>query len=399
GRPDQRPLGAYCVGQGTPTLMRMKYYSLVAAGVRSIESYDYGPWYAGIDSWGRRFELYGAIRDCQFELGAIDPCLHETTRRKTDVGILYNRTASIWANGNNSSQLNGSFTHWALAHAGYDADFLAEEDIEAGQLARYKVLFLDGPQLRGRTAEAIRAWVEGGGVLFGSAGAASRDQFDRPTDVLDETFGVRSRDFAANAAAGRPKYELRGLKALEQLKPTASPSTPATEIDQLCYQEHLEVLPGAQVILFDSAGRPAGTLNKAGRGMAIRVAALPGISYAHEAIQPPYDADTYLPQAFRAAVRDFLAWPARLAGAARIAAASSPIAEIVRYDGPDRSVVFVIDHRAEPVERFTVELADAAGFARALTATGNPVAIQANADGSLSIALPLNTADAVVLLK
>ncbi|MFH1264831.1 MAG: hypothetical protein ABIK89_03845, partial [Planctomycetota bacterium] len=101
----------------------------------------------------------------------------------------------------------------------------------------------------------------------------------------------------------------------------------------------------------------------------------------------------------RATVRDFLAWPARLAGAARIAAASSPIAEIVRYDGPDRAVVFVIDHRAEPVKRFTVELADAAGFARALTATGNPVAIQATADGSLSIALPLNTADAVVLLK
>ena len=172
-----------------------------------------------------------------------------------DVAILYNRTASIWANGNNSSQLNGSFTHWALAHAGYDADFLAEEDVEAGQLARYKVLYLDGPQLRGWTAEAIRAWVEGGGVLFGSAGAA------------------------------------------------------------------------------------------------------------------------------------------------RVAEAESPIAGIVRYDGPDRAVVFVIDHRAEPVERFTLTLADAAGFARALTATGNPVELQPNDDGSLTVALPLNTADAVVLLK
>ncbi len=133
--------------------------------------------------------------------------------------------------------------------------------------------------------------------------------------------------------------------------------------------------------------------------MAIRVAALPGISYAHEAIQPPYDPDGYLPQSFRTALRDFAAWPARLAGGARAGGASSPIAEIVRYDGQDRAVVFVIDHAAEPLERFTLTLADAAGFVRALTATGSPVEIEANDDGSSTIALPLDTADALVLLK
>ena len=399
GRPDRRPLGAYCVGQGTPTLMRMKYYTLVAGGVRDIESYDYGPWYAGIDSWGRQFELYGAIRDCQFELGAIDPYLHETTRRKTDVAILYNRTASIWSDGNNSSQFNGSYTHWALAHAGYDADFLAEEDVESGRLERYKVLYLDGPQLRHRSAEAIRAWVESGGVLFASAGAGSRNKYDRTTDILDPTFGVRSLEFAAKAAAGRPKFDLLALKPLERLNAAAAANAPTTEIDQLCYQEHLEALPGAEVILVDTAGRPAGTLNKFGRGMAIRVAALPGISYAHEAVQAPYDPDAYLPHAFRTELRDFLAWPARLAGVAPVAEASSPIAEIVRYDGPGRAVVFVIDHRAEPVERFTFTLADAGGFTRALTATGAPAEIHTNDDGSLTIALSLNTADAVALLK
>jgi len=69
----ERPLGAYCIGQGTPTLMRLKYYTLVAGGVRSIECYDYGPWYAGIDSWGRRFDLYPAIRQCNFELARSTP--------------------------------------------------------------------------------------------------------------------------------------------------------------------------------------------------------------------------------------------------------------------------------------------------------------------------------------
>jgi len=399
---DQSPfrrLGAYCVGQGTPTLMRMKYYTLVAGGARDIESYDYGPWYAGIDSWGRRFELYPAIRRCQLELGAIDPYLHGTVRRKTDVAILYNRTASIWAGKDNSCLLNGSFTHWALAHAGYDADFLAEEDVEAGALSHYKVLYLDGPQLRRPAAEAIAAWVDRGGVLFGTAGAASRDRFDRPTDVLEKTFGVRCRDFAAKAAAGRPKYELRGLKPLDRLEPAGTADAPAVRLDQLCYQERLEAKAGARAILLDGQSRPAGTLNKARGGTAIRVAALPGISYAHEAAQPPYDPDSYLPKKFRTGLRDFIAWPARLAGAARVAAAQSPIAEVVRYDGPDRAVVFVIDHAAQPVERFSLELDDAAGFTRALSAAGSPVRLTSTDGGKLRVRLPLSTADAVVLLK
>jgi len=58
-------------------------------------------------------------------------------------------------------------------------------------------------------------------------------------------------------AAGRPDRRPLGAYCVGQ-------GTPATEIDQLCCQEHLEVLPGAQVVLVDSAGRPAGTLNQAG---------------------------------------------------------------------------------------------------------------------------------------
>ena len=194
GRVEDRRLGAYCVGQATPKLMRMKYYTLVAGGARDIECYDYGPWYAGIDSWARQFGLYPAIRACNLELGVIDPYLQGTVRRRTEVAILYNRTASIWAQDDNTCLLEGSFTHWPLAHAGYDADYLAEEDVEAGRLSHYKVLYLDGAQLRRPATEAIDHWVRGGGVLFASAGAASRDQFDRPMDLLDRTFGARCLD-------------------------------------------------------------------------------------------------------------------------------------------------------------------------------------------------------------
>jgi hypothetical protein len=379
--------------------MRMKFYTLAAGGVRDIECYDYGPWYAGIDSWGRQFDLYAAIRRCNFELGAIDPYLHGTVRRKAEAAILYNRTASIWGKDDNTCLFNAGFTHWALAHAGYDADYVAEEDVEAGGLSAYKVLYLDGPQIRRESAEAVRGWVERGGAVFASAGAASRDQFDRPLDLLDKTFAARSQALQVKASAARPRYEMRALKPLDRLAPAGPPDGSATRLDQLAYEERLEPLPGARVILLDGQKRPAGTIHRPGRGTSIRVAALPGISYAHEAVQPPYDPDRYLPQQFRPALRDFLAWPARLAGAARTAAAACPIAEIVRYDAADRSVVFVIDHRAAPVERFEFELFDAAGFTRAVSASGRPVVIKDAGGGRLAVSLPLEVADAVVLMK
>jgi hypothetical protein len=197
----------------------------------------------------------------------------------------------------------------------------------------------------------------------------------------------------------RPRYELRALKSLDTLSPVAGSDTPAVMIEQLCFQERLTAMDGARVILTNRAGEPAAVVHRLGRGTAIRLAALPGVSYVHEAIQPPYSIDSYLPKSFRAGLRDFLAWPARLAGATRVAAALCPIAEIVRYDGPDRVVVFVIDHRAEPVGQFTFDLFDAAGWTKATTASGARVELAPTAGGVVRVSLPLSAADAVLLSK
>jgi hypothetical protein len=144
----------------------------------------------------------------------------------------------------------------------------------------------DVQQFRRPAAEALDHWVHGGGVLFASSGAASRHQFDRPMDLLERTFGARCLDLQTKEIAGRPKYELRALKPLDHLRAVHEK---VASLDQLCHQERLEILPGAEVILTGSQGRPAGTLNRAERGTAIRLAALPAVSYAHEAIRPPYE--------------------------------------------------------------------------------------------------------------
>lgn len=122
------------------------------------------------------------------------------------------------------------------------------------------------------------------------------------------------------------------------------------------------------------------------------------VAEVHQASQPPYEPNSYLPTAFAAELRDFVAWPAVLAGARQVAKADSPIAEIVHYDAPGRAVVFVIDHRARRKPRFRFERPDAAQFTRALAASATGVSLEKLPGSRLRVTLSIEGANAVELL-
>ena len=397
--PEPQPMGAYGVGvSGGPLHQRMKLYTLLAAGVRTVNVYAYGPAYAGIDSWSTRYDIYPAVGGALREFARIDDALHGTTRRAADVAILYNRTAGIWAHATSTTEQDSRYTRWALSHAGYDADYVPEEDVVAGRLARYKVLYLNGPQLRRDAAEAIARWVrDDGGVLFGSAGAGSRDEHDRPMATLEAVFGARSADMKLEHDAGRPMFELRTLPVLDVLSAVPDSGAPGGSFNRLCVSETLSPAEGARVVLRDGSGRPAGVVTTHGKGRAVRVAAVPGIAYLNDAVRDKdYNPESYLPRAYRAELREFLTWPARLGGARPVATSDAPLLEVARYDAAGRAVLFVIDHGAEP-RQLTLTLPDAARFTRARSARGRPVTLAKGNDGSLRVSLPLDVTDAVVL--
>ncbi|HEY5373488.1 MAG TPA: hypothetical protein VIK01_07360, partial [Polyangiaceae bacterium] len=55
GAPTHQELGMYVVGvDGPAALQRLRFYEGLAAGVRHFCSYNYGPYYGSIDSWGAR---------------------------------------------------------------------------------------------------------------------------------------------------------------------------------------------------------------------------------------------------------------------------------------------------------------------------------------------------------
>jgi hypothetical protein len=394
-----QPLGMYVVGEaGSPHVLRMKYYLAVAHGARHINVYNYGPWYDGIDAWSEETALYPIIAGIQRELAVIDDALHGTARRPSRVAILYNRTASIWEAPDGAFQHDASYLHWALAHAGYDADFIPEEDVEGGELDRYAVLYMTGPQIRRASAERIAAWVQNGGVLMGTAGAGSRDPYDRPLDTLETVFGARSVGLERVSPLGRPRFELPAQKTLDELRPSGNANDAAGACPQLCYRESLAPLPGATVTLAGSTGVAGGVFNRHGRGRAIRLAALPGVAYLHAALNTPgYDRATYVPPTFSEPLRRLIIEPCRLAKVEPLASADANALEFARYDADDRSVLFVIDNLNQKHDTVSFVVRDAARFRHAVSATGSHVKVEPRAGGALKLTLPLNVADAVVL--
>lgn len=79
-----------------------------------------------------------------------------------------------------------------LRDAHYQFDFLHEEQIAEGALAKYKVLILPWSSvISTKEAEAIRRFVENGGVLIADSYCGIRNEEGIPEPVLDDLFGIR----------------------------------------------------------------------------------------------------------------------------------------------------------------------------------------------------------------
>lgn len=66
----------------------------------------------------------------------------------------------------------------------------ATEHVAAGRLADYDVLYTADPCISDRAVAEIASWAKGGGSLFGSCAAGSRNEFNEPVPGLAPLFGI-----------------------------------------------------------------------------------------------------------------------------------------------------------------------------------------------------------------
>ena len=258
--------------------VRLWGWSAISRGARSISYYAYYPMSSGYEANGYGLvELDGSMTDRARAAGAFADVIgrnanlfNELRPEGSRVAIVYNRLSHM-AGGNTvgpgqtaRSAIVGIYR--ALYNENIQTDFIHADQVAAGSLVQYRAAYFPYPIMMSRpVAEALTAFVRGGGVLVAEARPAWNDErgFANariPGAGLDETFGAREsvlhvvEPLAMTMARDLPP-ELRELAGLQ--------------IPGATYLETLVAAPGTRVLATDGAGNPVAIQHEFGKGRAV----------------------------------------------------------------------------------------------------------------------------------
>src|SRR5919201_2986368 len=94
-----------------------------------------------------------------------EPIIGPGKPRRTRVALLYSISSDYWQPFGYAHMLERRGLYFALIHDQYLVDMLTEEDVAAGRLADYRVLYTADPCIRAVAAEKIANWGRSGGAL------------------------------------------------------------------------------------------------------------------------------------------------------------------------------------------------------------------------------------------
>ncbi|MCM8789109.1 MAG: beta-galactosidase trimerization domain-containing protein, partial [Candidatus Omnitrophica bacterium] len=288
------PMQFYCMPHwpGCPPDMLLKNAVLLwANGIKDLDFFS-----AGFDAYMTEnyiayrggLSTFKTIRTISSMAGLVEDYLLQARVEKTPVAMLLSMASDIWelegksqwdvkpgSGATNVFQEERKNIWYCLRKAGYRVDFITENDVKDGLLDNYKVLYIVGQNLERKAAEKIKQWVEKGGIVFATSGAAGKDEFDQQLEILDSVFGRRKQiSYLKYKGPLRAKLELLFQQPVDRIMINEKTSK------VLCNKEVFEVLPESEIIArYCSDGQPAWIKKKYGNGIAYYGGTLPGQSY------------------------------------------------------------------------------------------------------------------------
>ncbi len=265
----------------------MKAASETARGVRIWKNFSYGPSWSSHEGgppwkshlWYNKPETWKANAELIREIGAYEDQLLAAKPEPAQVAILYSSSSDIWTlKRNHAFGFNRMHNWMALAHAQIPVDFLAERQVERGQLQDYKVCYLSGPNLTAAAAEQVLRWVQAGGTLYLSAGAASRDEFNRPLSSFNSQLPVTREPLETL----QPYHNSGAYVHILQSKDTVTAD--GTTLEVLSVRQKQKPRGGAEVLATFADGTPAIVRDRVGRGTVYSAGFLPALDYIKKAI-------------------------------------------------------------------------------------------------------------------
>jgi hypothetical protein len=381
--------------------LRLKAYAALGQGAKSFFFWTFGPTYIGTENyWSDLRSEYEGIARFTRALEKAEPILADARPVRDPVAILYSVSHDLWHTDDPACFVENRLTWAALRHAGIQPDFLREEDVEAGRLANYKVLYLNGQCLTRKAAARIDDWVRGGGVVCLSAGAASRDEFYEPA-LPSFAAAVWPQDAAAKIVQEKghrynERVDLPKIKPLAKVK--VLPEDRAESLPAIGYRLNLKPLEkDSQPLARFEDGMLAGARARHGKGEVFGLGVLPGLAYS------PFKAgQTTLDEVWPELPRRVIAGPlASLLGSSQpgpVAKADAAVVECDLLSGPRGSALVLVNHTYRPIAKLRVTIPSLHPVSQATSTEGVRVDVKA-VDGKTLVELPLEWTDIVLLPK
>jgi len=431
------------IGQEDGTLL--SGHAALSRGLNYIHYYGFGPMYSGWEWFSDdRYKVPAFLAAAQISRTAARyaPYFDRGVQPQPRVATLLSRSANVWAGANEfveSLDLLGhegaraerekaakdkrpptaaagwgcerNMLHCALNWANVPVDVLPVEEAVTGRLADYRVLYVYEPNLDADAQQRIADWVRAGGVLYLGPAAATRDEINKPRNLLEALTGQRD---TVKLAAFEPggKFPQRGLAGeiwsvtstyneknagllgvLDTVKLGDGREFPALG------RKEIIRLDGARTVATYRDGSAAIVALRVGKGCVVKAGTCLGAAYARSG-KPALDATTQLglppvphwrdevrfyQRQFDAAVQDAILEPVIQA------ALQTPVRCSVRgvdanvFEMPDASGAIVMfgNYTTEPTAGLTARVRLSHRYRQARAFSGKPVALEPSADLSV----------------
>jgi hypothetical protein len=333
--------------------------SVVARGTSVLEWYTYGPDYAKGDSFSQRPDLLDRIARAARFLGKAEEFLYGAKWAVApDVAFCTPRCSEIWGKAANDITPfeNAKWVYLALRHAHTPVDVVSEQQLAEGNLGRYKVIYIPGPNLRGDAAAKIGEWVRAGGLLWTDAGGLAYDEANQP-------FKRIPGDRALERWGRVEPYRATDFKPIAG----KSPVTLAWEGAAIEPAVGREIPSGGDVVARYSDGKPAVVRYGAGGGGIYHVGIWAGLTYSAKVRRADFD----MRADFDPAIRSLIAWPTLSRAVERPVVPSDPLVEAVLLEKDGKRSVALMNwaykgRALQPVEKLRVALPAGVTSARSI---------------------------------
>ena len=385
--------------------IKLKATSELARGVKIMNNFCYGPTWATHEggpywrstAWQNKPETWTANAAITREVGAAEDLLLTAMPAPAKVALLYSSSSDIWTIGDNHSCGFDRIHTWlALAHAQVPVDVVSEQQAAKGMLDGYAVCYLSGPNLTRAAAEKLKAWVQRGGTLWLTAGAAARDEYNRPLSELDDILPAERKDALTLQSYQSSGRNLSSLAAKDEVRWSGGTA------EVLSVKQTLAPRAGAKVLAIFKDGSAAlvrgGTVYCAGF--------LPALAYIKPALLARKEMEAKKPNAnllqrsanpweFPPHLRELLLMPVRAAGVVTPITCNVPLVDAI-YMTTDRGVLIPLaNYTLEPIERLALTVTVPRPVARAESAVRGPLSFKQPTDTTVELALPLENNDFV----